>query len=105
MGMIDIMPTLANMFGLTYKYGLGSDMFSTTDNIVVFPSGNWMTNKLYYNSSKDEYRQLNLNQSVTMEEIENNNAYAEQLIKISNGIITYDLIKAYEAGKESEVNE
>ena len=105
MGMIDIMPTLANMFGLTYKYGLGSDMFSTTDNIVVFPSGNWMTNKLYYNSSKEEYRQLDLNQSVTMEEIENNNEYAEKLIKISNGIITYDLIKAYETGKETVVDE
>ena len=76
-----------------------------TDNIVVFPSGNWMTNKLYYNSSKEEYRQLDLNQSVTMEEIENNNEYAEKLIKISNGIITYDLIKAYETGKETVVDD
>ena len=105
MGMIDIMPTLANMFGLTYKYGLGSDMFSTKDNIVVFPSGNWMTNKLYYNSSKNEYRQLDLNQSVTIDEIDKNNEYAEKLIKISNGIITYDLIKAYETGKETVTDE
>ena len=30
-----------------------------------------------------------------MEEIEANNEYAENLIEISNGIITYDLIKAY----------
>ena len=70
-------------------------MFSKKENIVVFPSCNWLTDKLYYNSSKEEYRQLNLNQSVTMEEIEANNEYAENLIEISNGIITYDLIKAY----------
>ena len=104
MGMIDIMPTLSNMFGLSPKYALGHDMFSTQNNIVVFPSGNWMTNKLYYNSSKEEYRQLDLNQSVTMEEIEKNNEYAEKLITVSNGIITYDLIKAYETGKETVVD-
>ena len=103
-GMIDMMPTLANMLGITPKYALGHDMFSIENNIVVFPSGNWLTNKLYYNNTKGEYRQLDLNQSVTIEEIENNNNYAEQLIKISNGIITYDLIKTYEAGKENEIN-
>ena len=104
-GMIDMMPTLANMLGITPKYALGHDMFSIENNIVVFPSGNWLTNKLYYNNTKGEYRQLDLNQSVTIEEIENNNNYAEQLIKISNGIITYDLIKTYEADKKAELNE
>ncbi len=103
-GMIDMMPTLSNMLGVTPRYALGHDMFSVENNIVVFPSGNWLTNKLYYNNTKGEYRQLDLNQSVTIEEIEDNNNYAEQLIKISNGIITYDLIKAYETGKVSETN-
>ena len=104
-GMIDMMPTLANMFGVTPKYALGHDMFSIEDNIVVFPSGNWLTDKMYYNNSKGEYRQLDLNQSITIDEIETNNEYAEKLIKISNGIITYDLIKSYESQKEEEKNE
>ncbi len=95
-GMVDMMPTLANMLGVTPKYALGHDMFSIDSNIVVFPSGNWLTNKLYYNNAQGEYRQLDLNQSITIEEIEENNAYAEKLIKVSNGIITYDLIKTYE---------
>lgn len=104
-GMIDMMPTLANMFGVTPKYALGHDMFSTKNNIVVFPSGNWLTDKLYYNNAQGEYRQLDLNQSITIEEIDKNNEYAEKLIKISNGIITYDLIKAYETQKEEKLNE
>ena len=104
-GMVDMMPTLANMLGVTPKYALGHDMFSTENNIVVFPSGNWLTDKLYYSNANEEYRQLDLNQSVTIEEIENNNAYAEKLIKISNSIITYDLIKAYESDSEIEVSE
>ena len=100
MGMIDIMPTLSNMLGVKPKYALGNDMFSIDENVVVFPSGNWMTNKLYYNSSKGTFRQLDLETSIDMEYIDKYNKYAESLINISNGIITYDLIKAYETGEE-----
>ena len=101
MGMIDIMPTLANMLGLKPKYALGNDMFSISENIVVFPDGNWLTNKVYYNSSTGEFRQLDLESSIEMDYIEKNNQYAENLINLSNGIITYDLIKAYETGEET----
>ena len=92
MGMIDIMPTLGNMLGVYNKYALGHDIFSIKDNVVVFPDGDWITNKLYYNSSKQEYQQLS-EDAISMDEIRKNNEYADQLIKISNGIITYDLIK------------
>lgn len=105
MGMIDVMPTLANMLGVEPKYALGNDMFSVENNVVVFPSGNWMTNKLYYNSSKGEFRQLDLDSSIDMDYIDYYNNYAEELINISNGIITYDLIKAYETGTETLINE
>ncbi len=92
MGMIDVMPTLGNMFGVYNKYALGQDIFSTENNSVVFPDGNWLTNKLYYNSSKEEYLQLTKD-AVSMEDIRNYCDHAEQIIKVSNGIITYDLIK------------
>mgnify|MGYP003308102672 FL=1 len=105
MGMIDIMPTLSNMLGLKPKYALGNDMFNIKNNIVVFPDGNWITNKLYYNSSKNEYRQLDLESSISIEEIEENNKYVDKLISISNGIITYDLIKAYETGEETLIEQ
>lgn len=101
MGMIDIMPTLANMLGVKPKYALGHDMFSVDENVVVFPDGNWMTNKVYYNSSTGEFRQLDLESSIELDYIEKNNLYAEELINISNSIITYDLIKAYETGEET----
>lgn len=105
MGMIDVMPTLANMLGVKPKYALGNDIFSIDDNVVVFPSGNWITNKLYYNSSKETFRQLNSDTSIDMDYINYYNNYAEELINISNGIITYDLIKAYETGIETLINE
>ena len=101
MGMIDVMPTLSNMLGVKPKYALGHDIFSIKDNVVVFPSGNWITNKLYYNSAKDNFRQLSLDTSIDGDYISKYNKYAEELINVSNGIITYDLIKAYETGEET----
>ncbi len=101
MGMIDVMPTLSNMLGVKPKYALGNDMFNVKNNIIVFPDGNWLTNKVYYNSSNGEFRQLDLESSIELDYIEKNNLYAESLINISNGIITYNLIKAHETGVET----
>ena len=93
MGMIDVLPTLGNMFGFESPYQLGHDIFSTDDNIVVFPSGNWLTNDMYYNSQKEEGKLLREDATVSVDEIEANNEYAEKLIDISNTIIVYDMIK------------
>lgn len=124
MGMIDVGPTLANMLGIEYKYALGNDIFSVEGNIVSFPSGNWLTNDLYYNSSKDKFARLDLSTSIKIKEVDDYKNYVdktdlessvfreyveycnqrtEQLINISNGIITFDLIKAYETGTDPSV--
>lgn len=100
MGMIDVMPTLGNMLGVKNKYALGHDIFSINENVVVFPSGNFITDKVYYNSSLGEYRQLDLNTSISTDYLENYSKYAEKIISISNGIITYDLIKKINEEKE-----
>ncbi len=93
MGMYDVMPTLGNMFGFYNKYQLGHDIFNIKDNnIVVFPTGNWVTNKVYYNSQKEEYLSLD-NSAISEEEIKKNNEYASKLLNVSNNIITYDLIE------------
>lgn len=94
MGMIDVMPTLGNMFGVYNEYALGHDIFSVDENVVVFPSGNWITNKLYYNTSKGDQYPLMLDTPIEADYVDYYNKYAEDLIKVSNGIIVYDLIKA-----------
>lgn len=93
MGMYDAMPTLGNMFNFNSKYSLGNDIFNVDENIVVFPDGDWLTNKLYYNSQKGEWKLINPEETVSMEYIEEGNKTAEEYISISNSIITYDLIK------------
>ncbi len=91
MGMYDVMPTLGNMFGFYNKYALGHDIFNIKDNnIVVFPNGNWVNNKMYYNSQKSAYLSL-VDEPITKEEISANTEYANNLLNVSNNIITFDL--------------
>lgn len=105
MGMYDATPTLANMLGVKHsKYVLGHDIFNIKDNnIVVFPNGNWVTNKVYYNSQKNEYLSLNNNEVISNEYIENNTQYTNKLLDVSNKLIVYDLIKKEEE-KEKELS-
>lgn len=101
MGMYDIMPTLGNMMNFDYKYALGHDIYDIgSDNIVIFPNGNFVTNKVYYNNSTGKYmiigndNNVNSANSVVIEEdyITNLKNYAEERLIVSNDIIIHDLI-------------
>lgn len=100
MGMYDVVPTLGNMFGFENKYALGHDIFNIKENnIVVFPNGNWVNNKLYYNSQKAEYMPL-VEEAISEEEINSNTEYTNKLLDISNDIIVFDLLNK-DKNKES----
>lgn len=99
MGMIDVMPTLGNMFGVKNEFALGHDIFSINDNVVVFPNGSFITDKVYYDVSSEEYRQLDINSSVSIEYLTENQDIASKMINVSNNIITYDFIKKYREEK------
>lgn len=92
MGMIDCLPTIGNMLGIYNPYALGHDIFEIKDdNIVVFPNGNFLTSKLYYNNSKNESRIFGMD-TIDADYIEEKRKYAEKILQISNDIIVYDLI-------------
>ena len=105
MGMIDVQPTLGNMFGFYNKYALGHDIFSVDENVVVFPTGNWLSDNVYYNSAKQASRPLKMDTEVSQEEISRNTIYADKIINISNSIITYDLIKKIGENPENNLLE
>ncbi len=100
-GMYDIMPTLGNMMGFENKFALGHDIFSIgEDNVVVFPTGNFITNKVYYNNTSDSYRILRqvdnkgqlMNVDISNDYINNLKQYMEKILDVSNDIIVHDLI-------------
>ena len=100
MGMYDVMPTIGNMLGFYNKYTLGHDIFNIKENnIVAFPNGNWVTNKMYYNSQKAEYLPLS-DEPITEEEISKNTEYTNKLLDVSNDIVVFDLLNE-DKNKES----
>ena len=105
MGMIDVQPTLGNMFGFHNEFALGHDIFSVEENVVIFPSGNWLTDKLYYNSAKDAYKQIDLKSEITMDYINYYKQYTEKIMGISDSIINYDLIKKIGTNYDNELLE
>ena len=105
MGMYDAMPTLGNMFGFYNQYALGHDIFNIKENnIVVFPNGNWVTNKVYYNSQKGEYLSLT-GEAISEDEIKKNNAYTTELLDVSNDIIVFDLLNPKEESQMKNIQE
>jgi hypothetical protein len=103
MGMYDVLPTIANMFGFKEDYSLGHDIFSDEENIVVFPNGNVLTDKVYYSELNEEYITFT-DQVIDKDYIDRIREYGGNLIEISNGIIKYDLIKS-EGKNVGECNE
>jgi len=106
MGMYDVVPTLGNMLGFKNPYALGHDIYNIKENnIVVFPNGNWVNNKLYYNSQKAEYLPL-VEEAISEEEINSNTEYTNKLLDVSNDIIVFDLLNKDKNKEESgEYNE
>ena len=97
MGMIDVAPTILNMFGIQNPYALGHDIFNIRDNnIVAFPNGNFVTNMLYYNNSIGEYKVINENTIIDENYIAEKKKYIENLLDVSNAIIVYDLLSVKE---------
>lgn len=92
MGMIDVLPTIGNMLGIKNEYALGHDIFEVKENnMVVFPNGNFLTDKVYYYNSKDEYRIFSMD-TIDANYIDEKKKRSEQLLSISNDIIVYNLL-------------
>lgn len=89
---IDILPTIANLFDLDYdpRLYLGQDLFSSDDNLVIFTSGSWKTNKGEFLSSKQEFYPYNENVTYTEEEIAKLNQYVKNRFMISEEILQTD---------------
>ena len=102
MGMYDAAPTLYNMLDIDNEYVLGHDIFNIKDeNIVVYPNGNYLTNKVYYNNSTGKYKILNDEEpEFESDYISKKLEYAESTLEVGNAIIMYDLFN-----KSSDITE
>ncbi len=101
-GMYDVMPTLGNMLGFDMEYALGHDIFQViadakknkkdVDNLVVFPGGNFVTNYIYYNDNKGEYKLLTKN-PLSDDYVLQQKEKTSKILSVSNDIIVYNYFK------------
>lgn len=92
-GMIDVQPTLGNMFGFSNEYALGHDIFDIKDdNFIAFPNGNVLTNKIYYNNNKESFKVLNEQDEISRGYVEKLVDDTSRLLDVSNDIIIYNLL-------------
>lgn len=78
---MDILPTVANMFGLdvNYAYYAGVDIFSCEDNYVIFPGNNWYDGTTYY--SPDYAGELTKEIAKRNKEVSRRIRYAEYVLR------------------------
>ena len=87
--MFIVAPTLGNMLGVYNKYALGTDIIGKKDNLVAFSNGNYVTNYVYYNDNKEEYKLLK-NKPLSEDYIKENKDKTQKMISISNDIVVYN---------------
>ena len=101
MGMYDVAPTILNMFGFYNKYTMGTDIFnSKKDNYIVFPNGNILTNKFYYNNSTEEYKTFDKSIIIEDSYLQELTRKAEEKLDISNSIIVHNLLSNINISEE-----
>ncbi len=88
---LDLIPTISNLLGLEYDSRLlvGTDVFSSSENLVVFNNRNWISDECMYIKSSGEIIPLK-NTTPSPKHIDDMNERVEQMFLVSELIINYD---------------
>ena len=84
---IDVLPTIYNLFGIDYDSRLlaGTDLFSSSEGMVILDNLSWITDKGRYNSLTNKYTG-----DITTEYIDNINNIIQNKIIFSKNMLMYD---------------
>lgn len=91
---IDILPTTYNLFNIPYDSRLiiGKDILSTTDGLVMFADGSWLTEKGRYDANTQEF--ISASDSIDIDSYSNRiNSIVTNRTLISRNIMYYDYYK------------
>lgn len=83
---VDLLPSLANLFGLEAPQTMGQDAFDPNyTGYAIFPNGSWLNGTTYVENGEVVW-----NQGMTQEEIEEMTAYAYRFQEINDAILDTD---------------
>lgn len=83
---VDLLPTLANLFGLPVPDTMGRDAFDPEyEGYAIFPDGGWLTDTAYAKNG-----QIVWNNGMTDEQVAEMNAYARRFQQVNDAILDTD---------------
>ena len=83
---VDLLPTLANLFGLEVPDTMGRDAFDPAyEGYAIFPNGGWLTDEAYA-----ENGQIVWNNGMTDAEVSEMNAFARRFQQVNDAILDTD---------------
>ena len=88
---LDILPTLSNLFGLTYDSRLlmGQDILSDAEPLVILGNRSFITDKVMFNSNTGEVINLT-NQEIPSDYVRNINNIIKNKFNVSKSILNND---------------
>lgn len=97
---LDLLPTLLNLFGIEYDSRLliGNDIFSDSDDLVIFNNKSWITDKGRYNYLKKKFEAFN-DEEVDDDYIKRINDIVDLKFQMSKLLISKDYYRELEGGK------
>ena len=90
-GSLDIIPTVLNLFGIEYDSRLlmGRDIFSSSEDLVIFNNKSWITSKGRYNYLKKKFESFT-DEKVSQEYIDNINEIVKLKFQMSKLVVQKD---------------
>lgn len=87
--LVDILPTLLNLFNINYdpRLYLGNDIFSDYHDLVIFADGSWQDKIGFYNASLGEFIPKDKNNTYHIDELISVNKKVSLKLEISTKII------------------
>ena len=83
---VDLLPTLANLFGLPVPDTMGRDAFDPSyEGYAIFPDGGWLTDQAYAENGK-----IIWNDGMTEEEVAQMHAFARRFQQVNDAILDTD---------------
>jgi len=97
---LDLLPTILNLFGVEYDSRLliGKDIFSSSDDLVIFNNKSWITNKGRYDYLKKKFEPFN-DEIVSNDYINEIISIVDMKFQMSKLLIKKDYYKTLEGGK------
>lgn len=95
-GQVDLYPTLANLYDLPSNYLLGSDIFNTKDELVVFRNGSFTDGNVFYLSQLNKYYDISTGKEIKeTSKLKEKKASAQKELEYSDDVLNHNLLKKF----------